>query len=99
MASETGFTKGPWDYSGTVEDHRGNPCVTDADNLVVAVALDDGKEAEECEANARLISAAPDLYEALKHARDELGQYEMERSGEQYNSQRINEALSKAEGK
>lgn len=59
-------TPGEWFYTGTVEDHRGNPCVTDSLNLVVAIALDDGKEAEEVEANAHLIAAAPSLLEALR---------------------------------
>jgi hypothetical protein len=60
-------TPGPWTYDQTVcitgSEHL--PCVVDAYGLVVAECQDDGHSEIECEANAHLIAAAPELYEAL----------------------------------
>lgn len=49
-----------------MHDRPDLPCVVDADRLIVAQCWDDGHSESECEANARLISAAPDLAEALE---------------------------------
>ena len=61
-------TPGPWTYDQTVcitgSEHL--PCVVDAYGLVVAECQDDGHSEIECEANAHLIAAAPELYEALE---------------------------------
>jgi hypothetical protein len=59
------WTPGPWDASRNVTDQNNCPCVIDGNDLVVAVALDDGKELDECDANARLIAAAPEMAELL----------------------------------
>lgn len=48
-------------------------------------------------ANAHLISAAPELLEALIEARSQLEAYESERTGEHYNNLQINAAIAKAE--
>ncbi|MGP3209196.1 hypothetical protein ACTVPS_01765 [Serratia marcescens] len=53
---------------------------------------------EKQEANARLISAAPELLEALISARKELEGYEQELTGEAYNNPAINSAINKALG-
>ncbi len=62
-----GFTPGPWAFNSpwagfsSIEDAYGN--------LIFGIARGDPEEAQPiktCEANARLIAAAPDLYEALK---------------------------------
>lgn len=53
---------------------------------------------EKQEANAKLISAAPDLLEALISARKELEMYEGELTGEVYNNPAINAAINKALG-
>lgn len=76
--SGAGFTKGPW-WTGARYDGREGGCAiiaarTDAGPLpgnptrgmvAFATALLN-TQARECEANARLIAAAPDLYEALE---------------------------------
>ena len=51
---------------------------------------------QELEANARLISAAPELLEALEDALTQLEDYEEAISGEKYNSPLINAAIAKA---
>ncbi len=63
-----GFTRGPWEYTATVSfhDRPDLPCVIDRHRLVVAQCWDDGHDEAECEANANLIAAAPDLLEALE---------------------------------
>ena len=66
----SGHTPGPWTYDGTVafSDRPDLPCVVDEYRLVVAQCWDDGHTDDECEANARLIAAAPELLEALEDA-------------------------------
>lgn len=53
---------------------------------------------DEDRANANLIAAAPELYEALVEAIDELECYEVDASGELYNNPRFNAILAKARG-
>ena len=50
------FTPGPW------EDHKD---AVESDHMLDPVARVDGRTWEETLANARLIAAAPDMYEAL----------------------------------
>lgn len=50
----------------------------------------------EADANARLIAAAPDLFEALIDARSQLEAYEKESTGETYIDLEINAAIAKA---
>jgi hypothetical protein len=61
-------TPGPWASDPTVSfhDRPDLPCVVDEHRLIVAQCWDDGHSEDECEANARLIAAAPELYEALR---------------------------------
>uniref|UniRef100_A0A6M3LN85 Uncharacterized protein n=1 Tax=viral metagenome TaxID=1070528 RepID=A0A6M3LN85_9ZZZZ len=47
---------------------------------------------------AQAVAAFPDLLEALKEARSQLEAYELERSGEAYNSLQINAAIALATG-
>jgi hypothetical protein len=62
------FTPGSWEYTATVamHDRPDLPCVVDEHRLVVAQCWDDGHTEDECEANARLIAAAPELYTKLE---------------------------------
>lgn len=83
---ETGFTPGPWtfDWSVSMHDRSDLPCVIDADRLVIAQCWDDGHSEEECVANARLIAAAPKLYELLARASEEMRLIEMKDCGAIY---------------
>lgn len=53
---------------------------------------------EKQEANARLMSASPELLDALINAREELESYEQALTGEVYNNPAINAAIKKALG-
>jgi hypothetical protein len=60
-------TPGSWRYAPEISfSDSDNPCVVDEFDLVVAEVSDDGHDEDECEANAHLIAAAPDLLAALK---------------------------------
>lgn len=61
--SETKFTPGPWEAGGTL---------IGVGKITIRQHLDGSRKADELEANARLISAAPDMYEALKHALSDM---------------------------
>lgn len=74
-----GFTPGPWHqshcknddgetYSTKVYDHKHVIAVVDW----YPIDMGNGRIATSREANARLIAAAPDMYEALKEALPEL---------------------------
>ena len=89
-------------------DHNG-PCPSiDAEGQDACVVHWDGFKQEywssangdqkQIEANARLIAAAPDLLEALKEAREMLEWYETALTQEDFNSPKINAAISKATG-
>jgi hypothetical protein len=71
---KTKHTDGQWKYSGlTIYAHK----VTDTQDSRKIIALIDpkrGEPSEENEANAKLISSAPDLLEALKAARKLINQ-------------------------
>ena len=73
--TELKATPGPWAYDVTVafSDRPDLPCVVDEYRLIVAQCWDDGHSDDECEANAHLIAAAPDLYEALDALEYQLG--------------------------
>ena len=66
--AETRFTPGPWEYDGMVTDDHGHgwfvrPCAA----RTISV---EGRTDEEADANAHLIAAAPDLYNALNRIMD-----------------------------
>lgn len=67
----TGFTPGPWEVSTTIRSNGDWPCVRgalDEDGGWVVALIDQccvSRSTLEPEANARLIAAAPALYEAL----------------------------------
>jgi len=76
----SGFTKGPWtvqaaeDCTGRQLDPLTKWVVTtkERDLWVSTGPTWDAEYGDESEANARLISAAPELYERLKEARDAI---------------------------
>ena len=69
MSSETKFTQGPWRTQGWVPTWAYIPVKDARYNVVCSLYPNAGHYTrEDVEANARLIAAAPDLYEALKIA-------------------------------
>lgn len=58
----SGHTPGPW----KIDRRRSWDEVRDAKGIVLAQVTGLGRDAQEAQANARLIAAAPNLYEALK---------------------------------
>ena len=62
----SGFTNGPWELceKGDYDDFGGQSMVVIGDDKRIAAVHASGKTGE---ANARLIAAAPDLYDALEH--------------------------------
>jgi len=72
------YTKGEWktyaDYSGKVER-----IVVERDGLTLETICYISRETIESEANAHLISAAPDMYEALKEISEGKGRYSMDK--------------------
>jgi hypothetical protein len=66
-AGEVRWTKGPWRFAGGASSS-----VTNAEGDCIATTGFTGFPVEERHANARLIAAAPELYEALKAWVDHL---------------------------
>ena len=69
--SETKFTKGPWRATYDSQLQAAIEIYNTEDRVMVAVLPDRGtiEAMSEIEANANLIAAAPDMYEALEHLR------------------------------
>jgi len=86
----TGFTKGPWEAGVQYDDEFCCP-VLDESGREVAEAK--GENEDECAANARLIAAAPEMYDTLARA------YSVARlEGQQELAGIISETLAKAQG-
>ena len=71
------FTPGPWHIAhGSMPDFDGSPIVTiygdkaynDGGGEIIAVTVDEGHRKPHDTANTYLISAAPDMYDAIKAA-------------------------------
>ena len=78
-----GYTTGPWVFDGTL-DRNDQPIVAAEHNVLIATICHECvKPVDELNANAHLIAAATDMYEALR---------EMERT---YNE--LNEATQESE--
>jgi hypothetical protein len=94
---ETKWTKGPWVATprGTYNDFDGDSSLILGDDCTQRIAIIQNDGTDEDEANAHLIAAAPELYEAL---------YEIIKSGEIPYCQtsplviKANAALKKARG-
>src|SRR5713101_9878030 len=80
MMSKPKFTKGPWMYrqnpGSTKEDwtfHIDRQGTLGQTNWGILIAACWGHVSESAEANARLIAAAPEMYEALKAIQEHGG--------------------------
>lgn len=111
--SDTKFTPGPW-WAAIGKDqpvpyYRGLVAVLSSDPYISICTGETGDQSgrtcggDEWEANAALIAAAPDLYEAaetelnaLLFARTLLAEYERQVSGDTFNSPVINSAIDDA---
>jgi len=97
---EAMFTKGPWMKSGvrsTSPTYKGHGVGPDSDWVVIVPYND--KDHSECLANAHLIAAAPELYEALTQLIDDLSNTDEEGLFEHSETViRCRLALSKARG-
>jgi hypothetical protein len=67
-----GWTPGPWKAHLNFRGENGSPDVWQIDDEHDAVCTTQFCYAQNTEANARLIAAAPDLYEALREAKRAL---------------------------
>ena len=106
--SESKFTPGPWIEAGPSSDGitiRVDSVVTDrfddpgdlGDDICI---MPDYNDEETNVANARLIAAAPDMYEALKALRALVGTTEADwQNLYEYSRKMADAAIAKAEGK
>lgn len=88
-------TPGPWQ----VEMYGPTHVIRSSDRSIgEAYCSDFDPEGVPAAANARLMSAAPDLLAALEMAKKYLDEYEYAATGESFNSTVINAAIAKARG-
>lgn len=95
----TGFTKGPWQSDGSVGVYRAGD-TNDISNLVALVYSSDLKM--NLADNARLVSAAPDMYEALKALWTQAVQSNVSDPANKWGEEALSlarAALAKAEGR
>lgn len=111
---DTKFTPGPWCVPHFADDTHpcmcisvvgmhggmGGICDIEIDNgLLISEGGNDAPDIEQAKANAHLIAAAPDLYEALEWAVLNADESEAGRDDEWYaNFERCAAALAKARG-
>lgn len=102
------FTQGTWEIQSNASAKKGTTIEIyavpeDEDEIPVKVArvLNDNKQIPEMErkANARLIAAAPDMYELLYEAKQELQHYETKLSYKKTLWELIEEELDRIDGK
>jgi len=63
--TRTTFTPGPWHITGIDEDTTVAAVNIYGNNVWVADTFAGAHDLKECESNARIIAAAPEMYEAL----------------------------------
>jgi hypothetical protein len=112
--SETKFTPGPWEYVASTEAHGpyvigtwgGDICdCYTMSNLRDAAVVNGGTskpihfQGETADANARLIAAAPDLYEALVALREQVERMFGFPTKPTEIDERVSAAIAKAEGR
>lgn len=66
MAAETYWTPGPWQAHSLMVSEVGKPIGRGHDICHCGLGMRPNREVDQSEANAQLIAAAPDLYEALQ---------------------------------
>jgi len=97
------FTPGPWwNESGVIHAKDPKRWTPEVHSCVHVAKVSDvywESPDEEAEVNAQLISAAPDMYEACKHAVSVFNGRKGLAMEEQFALDRIYRALLKAEGK
>jgi hypothetical protein len=100
MENETNHTPAPWNVQDNTAEPYGQLTVDSAAHGAVAICytMEKGETVApaECVQNARLISAAPDLLEALKVAESELRYHAATRNSEALTIVRA--AIQKATG-
>lgn len=90
------YTKGEWKVASTGFDREYRKFIVLDNEWLWITAEAKGETEEEAEANAHLVSAAPEMYEALKAIIDEA------RGTDRFGGDQITDALNaiaKAEGK
>lgn len=108
MSTQPKFISGPWRSEGP--DPFGDYNILHpADSLAVAAVVSNLRPARVVQANAQLITAAPELYEALKAALHHLHEIDSERQreahkrGDRYYGLpalgKAEDAITKAEGR
>lgn len=91
-SNEVRYTAGPWE----VREYSRCTVMTKEGTIIAnCCTVIQGLSKEECEANARLIAAAPELLEALKSV---LNMPEMANGTNQTLYRKIEQAISKAQG-
>jgi hypothetical protein len=107
--AELNYTKGEWEVMKWLGERRGYNVLSQTNGLIASIPMNVGLEHTmvEAQANAQLISASPNMYEALKKIQEWL-MFDKEITGkdvELYNAQFIKannltiKVLAKAEGK
>jgi hypothetical protein len=93
MSNDTKHTPGPWEsFGAAVHAENGREIIFGQHNTRSG-------SAEERDANAELIAAAPEMYEALGYARRLLESYDPLGAAEYSVLENIRAALAKAEGR
>lgn len=98
MTNESKHTKGPW----TVDARAMNSCgVTGQTAFVANCSPRAGgpMKVDECQANARLIAAAPEMLEALRQITEAFERYLSGSESRLYEVTQARAAIAKAEGR
>ena len=95
--AKTSFTPGPWVADGCVVEHFDAPMMHDIAITRSNMLWTHGDDLAECEANARLIAAAPDLLMALEVTRQIMESDDKVHIGSSWWAM-VNDAIAKARG-
>lgn len=95
MSTETNFTPGPWSLDNNDVRDEAQAVESEATGCIVAEACTLDRPGD-CEANAHLIAAAPELYEALEGIMRAEARDRVMPAGAEWDAARA--ALAKARG-